>query len=108
MLNAVFLRLHELDKDGADSMQMMNRANSSYLNYSFSAAPFYNANILWKNSAKKLLAFHPATTNPQETTRLTPCIYPQPPFMLWLLLHAFSSPTSQPIVPTHLQVAVAL
>lgn len=28
----------------------------------------YNANILWKISAKKLLAFHPTTTNPQAPT----------------------------------------
>jgi len=62
------------------SWRWWTEPTAMYLNYSFSAAPFYNANILWKNSAKKLLAFHPAETNPHEPTLLTPYIYPQPSF----------------------------
>lgn len=45
---------------------MVNGANNSISELLLLSDSLYNANILGRSSAKKLLAFLPATTNPQE------------------------------------------
>jgi len=45
---------------------MVNQANNSISELLLLSDSLYNANILGRKSAKKLLAFLPAATNPQE------------------------------------------
>lgn len=76
--NQMILRLYELEKDRANKDPQRGRSEPvpAISERSLLSDSLCNANILRRNPAKELLAFLPATTNPQEPNPRPPTFTP--------------------------------